>query len=246
VSPERESAPPVPPEAEAEQDPAARARTVEPSPAEGRALKPHERLPALLAKARANDHALREAIDALIAMRAPGDESEEARVLLQQLDADALDTLFDESGRDAKAEAVETLLSLGFPYALHVRPQDLEYLRREKPDSLGAVVLRIQAARSAMLVCSAFGLGGLLGTWSQHLGGGDALPWALATFAGAGWLRSRAPQLNNQAAPVTLVGLGLLGEWIAALTSTGTPALLGAAVGSVGLLGLWAQRKWIS
>ncbi len=49
------------------------------------------------------------------------------------LDGGALEGLRDERGRTCHAAAVEGLLSLGFPYALEVRPEDLEGLQEEKP-----------------------------------------------------------------------------------------------------------------
>ena len=108
--------------------------------------KPHERLPQLITAAfeeRNLDEQRRlttELIDALIEMRAPGDEEAEARVLVAHLDAKTLKHLVDEQGRRAHREAVETLLSLGFPHALQVSPEDLDQYRIDE-DSVGALVL---------------------------------------------------------------------------------------------------------
>jgi hypothetical protein len=68
----------------------------------------------------------------LIAMRAPGHEDEEGRVVLRGLQLGNLTDLIDEKGRDCRAEAVETLLACGFPHALSVDPKDLEAFRGRK------------------------------------------------------------------------------------------------------------------
>jgi hypothetical protein len=73
-------------------------------------------------------------IDVLVAMRAPGNERAEAKAVLGQLDLRSLTGLVDARGRSARAEAVQTVLTLGFPYALEVSPQDLEYAREKERD----------------------------------------------------------------------------------------------------------------
>jgi hypothetical protein len=55
----------------------------------------------------------------------------EAADLLQQLlEGGRLTALRDAEGRSCRARAVEALLALGYPYALEVRPEDLEHLRQ--------------------------------------------------------------------------------------------------------------------
>ena len=66
----------------------------------------------------------------LTRLREPGNESEEAQVLVTELDAHAFDKLVDARGVSARKSAVETLLSLGFPHALKVDPGDLEFARK--------------------------------------------------------------------------------------------------------------------
>ena len=67
-------------------------------------------------------------INALLeAMRAPGNEAAEAKVVLSALELQSLDGLFDEKGKSCRAEAVETLLACGFPHALAVSPEELEH-----------------------------------------------------------------------------------------------------------------------
>jgi hypothetical protein len=191
--------------------------------------KPHERVPALLGRARDDAQACRELIDALIAMRAPGDEADEARVVVAQLDAKSLEGLRDEAGRDARAEAVETLLSLGFPYALNVSPEDLAYFRDEKPQTLADLVRKLRRTRTQTLqfalAVQAIAAGTVYAAMKPEpafsvpsflLGG--------ATVALAAWLSSRPPKDKPQTVPMTFVSLGLIAT-----------AAAGALAGPVGL-----------
>lgn len=52
-----------------------------------------------------------------------------ADTFLRLLESGRLTGLVDAKGRTCRAAAVEALLSLGFPYALEVLPEDLEHLR---------------------------------------------------------------------------------------------------------------------
>src|SRR5205085_159839 len=52
-----------------------------------------------------------------------------ADFLLAQLDAKAFGALVDSNNFSCRAAAVEALLSLGYPFALEVNPEDLEHLR---------------------------------------------------------------------------------------------------------------------
>ena len=57
-------------------------------------------------------------------------------VLLHQfLEGGQLAGLEDASGRTCRAAATEALLRLGFPFALEVRPEDLEHLRALDPSA---------------------------------------------------------------------------------------------------------------
>jgi hypothetical protein len=210
--------------------------------------KPHERVPLLLGRAREDAQACRELIDALIAMRAPGDEADEARVVVGALEASSLDGLRDEAGRDAKAEAVETLLSLGFPHALTVSPADLEYFRDEKPHTLGGVMLKIRRSRQLTLAIAFTGqvlTGGAVTALTKE--DMSRLPLsivlALATVGGAAWINSRPPDKGQALAMAGLV-LGLLGS--AAVAALAGPIGLGlglvASVGVYNLLG-WQPSK---
>lgn len=70
-----------------------------------------------------------EVIDLLIAMRDPGHDAAEAAVILQQLDLQTLSGVVDAEGRNARKEAVETLMTMGFPHALKISPEDFEWAR---------------------------------------------------------------------------------------------------------------------
>ncbi|NVJ04487.1 hypothetical protein HUW63_04410 [Myxococcus sp. AM001] len=73
-----------------------------------------------------------------------------ADTFLRLLESGRLAGLVDAQGRTCRAAAVEALLSLGFPYALEVQPEDLEHLRantlqrktqRLKPGAFMAVLV---------------------------------------------------------------------------------------------------------
>jgi hypothetical protein len=49
--------------------------------------------------------------------------------LIRILDAEQLGGLEDESGTSSRAIAIEALLRLGYPWALRVRPEDLQWYR---------------------------------------------------------------------------------------------------------------------
>jgi hypothetical protein len=70
-----------------------------------------------------------EIIDLLIAMRDPGHDAAEAAVILKQLDLKSFSGVIDAEGRNARKEAVETLMHMGFPHALKISPEDFEWAR---------------------------------------------------------------------------------------------------------------------
>lgn len=121
----------------------------------------------------------------LEALGAGGGSREVADQLLHLLESGELEGLESADGRTSRSVAVEALLELGFPYALEVRPEDLEHLRQSG---------RAGGTRSPLLqALAALSLGGgFVGEW-----------WALPPDALKGmdspgmWL-------------VTLMGLSLL------------------------------------
>jgi hypothetical protein len=94
-----------------------------------------------------------EIIDLLIAMRAPGHDVAESAVILKQLDLKSLSGVIDAEGRNARKEAVETLMAMGFPHALKISPEDFEWARG---DALGDWRWR-SIKRAALAMAALFG-----------------------------------------------------------------------------------------
>jgi hypothetical protein len=74
-----------------------------------------------------------------------------AQLIIEKLDDEAFHDLYDDKGGSCRAAAVEAVLSLGFPWALHVWPDDLEYLRAVRPVSTGSPTLRAMAVVTGVL-----------------------------------------------------------------------------------------------
>lgn len=64
-----------------------------------------------------------------------------AGLLTRALETSPLGELVDEGGLCCRATAVEVLLSLGYPFALEVSPEDLEFLRAQAPKRTSALRL---------------------------------------------------------------------------------------------------------
>jgi hypothetical protein len=100
-------------------------------------------VPRLLEEARAAAGAERVALAwhlnrELEALGAEGGSREVADLLLQLLESGRLEGLEEAEGRTCRGVAVETLVGLGYPYALEVRPEDLEFLRHQtRPPQTG-------------------------------------------------------------------------------------------------------------
>ena len=86
-------------------------------------------------------------------LRAPPTAAREewAQFLLEKLDDEAFHDLYDGDGVSCRAMAVEALLALGFPFALHLDPDDLDYLRAVKPSRLGPRGWRAMAVVTGVL-----------------------------------------------------------------------------------------------
>lgn len=84
---------------------------------------------------------------------APSDAEREARAqfLLERLDDEAFHDLYDSDGVSCRAVAVEAVLALGFPWALHLEPDDLDYLRTVKPSRLAPSGWRAMAVVTGVL-----------------------------------------------------------------------------------------------
>lgn len=66
-------------------------------------------------------------VELLVRLREPGNERHEAQAILELLDGQHLHDLEDARGRSARREAVETLTSLGYPWAMQVPLDDLRF-----------------------------------------------------------------------------------------------------------------------
>jgi hypothetical protein len=69
----------------------------------------------------------------LRAMRAPGNEREEARAVMKELDLQSLVGLSDGFA-SCRAEAIETVLVCGFPEALRLTPEDMKFHAEARRD----------------------------------------------------------------------------------------------------------------
>jgi hypothetical protein len=80
-----------------------------------------------------------------------GDREAFAQQIIEKLDDEAFHELYDAEGGSCRAVAVEALLALGFPHALNLWPDDLEYYRALKPSSSGSPTLRAMAVVTGVL-----------------------------------------------------------------------------------------------
>ncbi len=182
--------------------------------------------------------------DVLVAMRAPGNERAEAKAVLGQLDLKSLTGLVDAQGRSARAEAVQTVLTLGFPYALEVTPQDLEFARaQERSDVDGTLspgALRtLDLARKATVAIAGFSAVGQGVLLTQHLAQVDATVLAAASATAAGgwalWMANRVGKRKRDLVQGTTgMGLGLAAMMIS------TQGLISPEIGLLGMLPLIA------
>jgi hypothetical protein len=91
-------------------------------------------------------------LNTLLRAAPPADEREaRAQFLLEKLDDEAFHDLYDGDGSSVRAVAVEALLALGFPWALHLDPDDLDYLRAVKPQRTTASGWRAMAVVTGVL-----------------------------------------------------------------------------------------------
>jgi hypothetical protein len=91
-------------------------------------------------------------LNALLRRSTPVEEREPvAHLIIEKLDDEAFHDLYDAEGASCRAIAVEAVLALGFPFALHLWPDDLEYLRAMKPIDPGSPTLRAMAIVTGVL-----------------------------------------------------------------------------------------------
>lgn len=208
------------------------------------------RLPHLISGAGASTGSDRSAIaleinKTLIRMREHGHEEAESQILMLALDQRRFHGLVDTEGRSCRKEAVETLLACGFPHALNVSPEDLDYARRWTPspveDEAEPVnpVLRAKRTKGlGVIVISQVVF--TLATWMMVVdGSGPVLTAArvsgfLAVLVSMLFVRSK-PHVENEAGWGAALGILALIQGICAM-DVGVPALLGAVGLAIGLL----------
>lgn len=145
------------------------------------------------------------------------------------LESGRLEGLADAEGRSCHEAAVRGLLAMGFPYALEVRPEDLERLpRREEREAVRGQDKYLKAAGAGIVA------GGFLAEFVLAPGSEALLPWLLAAEGGAVLLATMALLLSGPRTPLRHVGLAVLLVGSLALIST---ILLGGYTGLVAGLG---------
>jgi hypothetical protein len=164
----------------------------------------------------------------LEALARGGGSREVADVLLGLLEGGKLRGLEDASGRSCQAVAVESLLSLGFPYALEVRPEDLASLRELEAEE--APGWRRALVPLAVLLA---GIVGQLGLEAVTAPAERSLPvlLVLAVLAMVGGMLARPRSAPRRLGVVVLAVVSALGVWLALLPGYG-----GLVSGLAGLL----------
>jgi hypothetical protein len=144
--------------------------------------------------------------------------------LLQCLDDPLLGSLVTDDGADCRQLAIEALMSLGYPWALGLRPEELALYRARAAARRWSKWVVGPARSAARLLCWTVALAALLVTgldavlfhWSLQVGsGGSALGWCLCSAAFA--LPAAVAALGQLAKPRGAPGLLVLGAAAAAL-----------------------------
>lgn len=192
-------------------------------------------------------------VDRLIAMRAPANDQAEARAILKVLDLKALDGLYDAEFRDARVEAVRTLLHFGFPLALQVPPDDMAYAMERADASARAEAseppqwkqqMRTSRAVCLWLVAAAAGLQVLAVMATRGAGLGllmAAAVLALVSVGAATALHQRAADPDNQTGPLAALVVAAIAAALVGMAGT-TGAFAFGAVGNA--LGVAAALGW--
>lgn len=192
----------------------------------------------------------------LASLGGPGELAVEAEALVAELDAHWFDNLFDEYGVSSRRKAVQTLLGFGFPYALKVDPDDLDFMRdeeaREKKRNHGKPPVplrtqRLQSSRTLAMVLSV-SFGTLLALWSLvailsgSVGvGGWGLFQVLVSVGSTVYLSRAMPPVEEQTLPMAGVALGLLVA-ISLIPSVGLAAVIATFGSAATLVTLYAWK----
>jgi len=214
-----------------------------PEPAPERAYAtPLDRLSSLQQRAEAaTGDARRSAaseLNALLAQLSRHPSRPLADLLLRWLDQGTLADLEDAEGLTSRAAATAAVLSMGYPYALEISPDDLDHLRERSAASGGAggtlasfLVVAVTAGFSVLELWTE-------GSWTQHLA---HLASVLALLGAAmGMVLTRPRSSGRRAALLSLLLAGMLAMSLAA---TGSPSLLLPGLGAlVAFVMSWPRR----
>jgi hypothetical protein len=179
-------------------------------------------------------------LNALLAQMArEGGDRQVADTFHRLLEGGKLQGLVDTEGRSCRAVAVESLLALGFPYALEVRPEDLEHLRTAgRPGRGGPYGPAVPLAVLGM---------GLAGQTAWELLRHDGPDGLVTVQVGLSLLTAVALWLAPPGTAVYRVGLGLLaavsGFALVLSLVPGLPAGLWAGLAGLVAAFLAALRK---
>jgi len=208
-----------------------------------------EQFESLLAELPRADEAEREAlayrINAVLrAMRAPGHERAESLLVRSALESKVLGGLVDSRGHNCRKEAVETLLACGYPFALEVAPEDLDFARSYGGDAwaaeaaepwakamrqsrtAAAQVMSLGAVAHLLFLAARDQLGSVPGTASAVLGvGAAAVLWALRRVHPKRLTTPRYFALNGALLVALLAAL----PWVGAAGLVGPAAVVAAA-----------------
>jgi hypothetical protein len=212
-----------------------------------------ERLPELVQSVGATPALLRGELatrinDVLVAMRAPGHEAEESELLVELLTTKVLNELLDTQGRSCRKEAVETLMACGYPHALLLAPEDVEFARTWRlsnepataealaewetalmgPRRRGAGIMMVgQAVGAVVALLSSLSL-------AKHVVAGSL---SVTAFVLAALIATRRPRDLN----IGVVGAALTVTFVAQLVGWGWTGSVGPLLGALSLaIGLYA------
>ncbi|HZN94034.1 MAG TPA: hypothetical protein VFB81_15080 [Myxococcales bacterium] len=217
-------------------------RVTSPEPAPERSFaSPVERLSTLLQKAdAATGDARRSAtgeLNELLGQMSRFASRPVADLLLRWLDQGSLTDLEDGDGQTARAAATAAVLSMGYPYALEISPDDLDHLREHTaPDSsLGGSL----AATLVVGITSAFAGTELVAQgWRGHLSHMGALLAVIGTMIAVALTRARGS--GRRWALLSLLLSGLVAMSFAVSESS---VLLFPAIGAIIAFAMaWPRR----
>lgn len=203
---------------------------------------PLERLPVLLQRADAAAGDARRAataeLNAGLGQMARYPSRPAADLLLRWLDQGALKDLQDAEGLTARAAATAAVLSMGYPYALEISPDDLDHLRartaaaRGPGAAVGALMMMVVTSLIAVVQ---------LATEPGVQGAGSAVGLLVAMLASVGLMLSNPRGARRRWASIALLVSGLVAM---SLALGGTTALFAPALGAMAAFAMgWPRPK---